>query len=189
MSGERRRYYRIDDEVALACEPLKESQTDQRLKDFWDNEHAFSLRNNYNFQIEQHIADFHKIENKMPELGRYLAVLQKQIDRLSEKLNVDEFEQSLHHHKVNLSAQGISFVTDQQFDTESMLEVNLKLLPSGLHLVIMARVITVEKAEDFETGTYRVSLDFEHLHEADREILIKHIHARQRESLSIAQDL
>ncbi|MEM7561518.1 MAG: PilZ domain-containing protein [Pseudomonadota bacterium] len=189
MSGERRRYYRIDDEVAIACDPVKEIQVDERLKDFWDNDHAFSIRNNYNFQIEQHIADFHKIESKMPELGRYLCVLQKQIDRLSEKLIAEEFDQTLTQGKVNLSAQGISFVTNQKLDPKSLVEVNMKLLPSGLHLLIIARVIKTEKAENDESGEYRVSLDFEHLREEDREILIKHIHAKQRESLSIAQDL
>ncbi len=50
---------------------------------------AFSMHNNYNFQIEQHIADRHKIENKMPELSPYLVVLEKQIGRITEKL-IDE---------------------------------------------------------------------------------------------------
>ena len=77
MADERRRYYRIEDEVLLVLQLIEAEDIDDRLEDFWANEHAFSIRNNYNFQIEQHIADRHKIENQMPELARYLSVLEK----------------------------------------------------------------------------------------------------------------
>ena len=66
------------------------------------------------------------------------------------------------------------------------MEFKLKLLPSGLRLVIIARVAKVDESP--ERGGYRISLDFEHLHEADREILIKHIHGKQMEALSSAQE-
>lgn len=59
-------------------------------------------------------------------------------------------------------------------------------MPSGLRLVIIARVVKVEM--DPDQGENRISLDFEHLHEADREILIKHIHRKQMEALSNAQE-
>jgi hypothetical protein len=84
MTDERRRYYRIDDEVMLALTPVEDNEIDSRLEDFWSNEHAFSIRNEYYYQITQHIADRHKIETRMPELARYLSVLEKQIDRLTE---------------------------------------------------------------------------------------------------------
>jgi c-di-GMP-binding flagellar brake protein YcgR len=61
-------------------------------------------------------------------------------------------------------------------------------LPSGLGLVIIARVVLVENDSGREQGSARVSLDFENLHEADREILIKHIHGKQLESLSNAKE-
>jgi len=66
-------------------------------------------------------------------------------------------------------------------------ELKLKLLPSGLRLVIIARVVLVETDSSQDPGEYKISLDFEHLHEADRETLIKHIHGKQMESLSSAK--
>ena len=57
MADERRRYYRIEDEVLLSMQLIEQTDIDDRLEDFWANEHAFSIRNNYNFQIEQHISD------------------------------------------------------------------------------------------------------------------------------------
>ncbi|MDH3761307.1 MAG: PilZ domain-containing protein [Gammaproteobacteria bacterium] len=188
MTAERRRYYRIEDEVMISLTPIDATEVDQRLEDFWSNEHAFSIRNDYNFQISQHIADRHQINKKMPELGRYLSVLEKQIDRLTEKLLADEDEQSMTKKNANLSAQGISYYDDEAPPQDDPIELKLKLLPSGLRLVIIARVVLVEMDSDQGPGEYKISLDFEHLHEADREILIKHIHGKQMESLSSAKE-
>ncbi len=187
MISERRRFFRIDDEVMLGFETIEQADVDARLDDFWQNEHAFSIRNNYNFQIEQQIADFNRIEKKMPELARYLSVMQAQIDLITERLVEDEQDAALTRRPVNISAQGMSFDVDSAPAESALVELNLKLLPSGLRLVIIARVIKVENLA--ESGQYRLSLDFEYVHEADREILIKHVHGKQMESLSSAQGL
>lgn len=186
MSDERRRFFRIDDEVLLGYEVIEPAEVDARLDDFWQNEHVYSIRNNYNFQIEQQIADFNKIEQKMPELGRYLSVMRQQIDRITDRLIGDEEDAGLVQLPVNISAQGISFSSDQAPPRSALVELKLKLLPSGLRLVIIARVIKVENQPD--SADHRVSLDFEYVHEADREILIKHVHGKQMESLSSARE-
>jgi len=188
MSDERRRYYRIEDKVCLAFRVIKQAEIDDRLEDFWANEHAFSIRNNFNLQIEQHIADHHKIAKKMPELARYLGVLEKQIDLISEKLIADDADVDMTLEAANLSAQGISFLAQQPPQQGELIELKLKLLPSGLRLVIIARVVLVESDSGREQDSARVSLDFENLHEADREILIKHIHGKQLEALSNAKE-
>jgi hypothetical protein len=188
MANERRRYYRIEDEVLLVLQLIEPADIDDRLEDFWANEHAFSIRNNYNFQIEQHIADRHKIENQMPELARYLGVLEKQIDRLTDRLIGDEHDKQMVRKKANLSAQGISFIEAQAPGQGDLVELKLKLLPSGLRLVIIARIVLVEPDSAGAQDKTRISLDFENLHEADREILIKHIHGKQIESLSNLQE-
>ncbi len=183
MTGERRRFYRIEDKVLLSLQPIDRAEIDACLEDFWANEHEFSIRNNYNFQIEQHIADRHKIETSMPELGRYLAVFEKQIDRITELLIGDQNHQAMTRKTTSLSAQGIAFYTAEPLQLNALVELKLKLLPSGLRLVIIARVVQVEKTTGQDQGDHRVSLDFENLHEADREILIKHLHCKQIESL------
>ena len=87
---------------------------------------------------------------------------------------------------VNLSAQGIAYYDDHDPKQDEL--VQLKLLPSGFRLVIIARVVLVERDRCQDQGKHRISLDFENLHEADREILIKHMHSKQMESLSSGQE-
>jgi hypothetical protein len=180
MSNERRRYYRIDDQVRLSATAIDPDRFDSELSDFWENEHEFSIHNNYNFEIEQHISDRRKVEQKIPELGRYLRVLEKQIDRISEKLASQDGDQGWIQKEANISAQGISFHHDQRFSDKACIQLNLMLLPNKLQLMILARLVKVEDSDGHAEGKYRISLDFENIHEADQEILIKHIHQRQQ---------
>ncbi len=178
MTAERRRYYRIDDKVAFRLEPLARGDIDARIARFMTGDHAYSLRNDYNYAIEQHLGDRQRIEAKMPELARYLGVLEKQIERVTERLIGDD-EDSMTRQTVSISAQGIVVRTPQEVAPKQLVELALKLLPSGLRLVIIGRTVSVDRDED----GYRVALDFEHIHESDRELLIKHIHGKQMESL------
>jgi hypothetical protein len=69
MTDERRQFYRIDDQVSLWLERIEAAQIDARLKDFWENEQLYSIRNNHNFQIERQIADFQKIATDRFQAG------------------------------------------------------------------------------------------------------------------------
>ena len=105
-------------------------------------------------------------------------MLQDQIDQLTNKLLEadDDFTDS--EKQANLSAQGISFYSDTAADKGDIAELKLRLLPSRQQIVCFARVIDCKEAQH-EQGKYRLSLDFEHIHEADQEILVKHVHAKQ----------
>ena len=78
MESERRRYFRIDDQLALSLCLLTAEESEACLKTFWKNTQTNSIRNQYNNQIEHHLADFQKIKTTMPEMARYLSFLEKQ---------------------------------------------------------------------------------------------------------------
>ena len=188
MSNDRRRYFRIEDRIYLQTRTIDPAELDAKLECFWSNRHQFSVRNEFNSKLDEHLADLHVIQNKMPELARYLGVLQDQIDRLTEKVLPEQSKIEGEEIRVNLSAQGISFITDETFKPVDIVELTLKLQPSRQALIIFARVVLVEDHEDNdetdEYGLYRVSMDFEHIHEADREILVKHVHGKQLRALN-----
>jgi predicted nuclease with TOPRIM domain len=178
MTQERRRFFRIEDIVSLKAEVIDEQQVPEKLESFWNDQHHFSIRNEFNFKLEQHQADIRKISRKMPELGRYLALLQEQIDILTDKVLQDEDQFTTLDKKVNLSAQGISFISEESSNVGDILELHLKLNPGKQKIVVFARVVNCEPVEE-QQGQYKIALDFEHIHEADREILVKHVHGKQ----------
>jgi hypothetical protein len=178
MTQERRRFFRIEDIVNMKAEVIDEQQVPEKLENFWNEPHQTSMRNEFNFKLEQHRADLRKISIKMPELGRYLGMLQEQLDILTDKILEDEDKFTTLEKRVNLSAQGISFLSDESANVGDILELHLKLNPGKQKILVFARVVHCEPTED-EQGHYKIALDFEHIHEADREILVKHIHGKQ----------
>ncbi|MFT5218683.1 MAG: hypothetical protein ACI9LO_000270 [Planctomycetota bacterium] len=179
MTDERRRFYRIDDEVHVSIDPIEKSRVDDAIKDFHDNDQTCFARNKYNFEVEQHVADLYKIDHEMPELGRYLRVMEKQIERIAETVNSDDYDCELDKKDARISAQGIAFHSDKVIENDAMLKFKLMLIPSNIKLVIIARLVKIEAVADHPQGSQKISLDFEHIHEADREILIKHLSSRQ----------
>jgi len=185
MSDERRRFFRIEDIVGLNSQVIEQQDLDQRLDSFWNDQHQFSIRNEFNYKLEQHQADLHHIKNKMPELGRYLTVLQEQLDLLTDKIVTDDDHFTTIETVVNLSAQGISFTSDEQANKDDIVELHLLLLPSQQKIVVFAKVINCQHDEG--NHQYRITLDFEHIHEADRELLVKHVHGKQLRALGAAR--
>ncbi len=187
MTKERRRYFRTDDIVSLHTRTVSKEELPGRLEEFLNNQDQFSIRREYNRQLDAHLADFILIKNRMPEIARYFTVLQDQIDRLTEKLLPEDNQYTREEQNVNLSAQGMSFYSDQALDKGDVVELNLKLLPQGQKIVTFARVILIREESENNQGRYKLSLDFEHIHDTDREVLVKHVHGKQMRALGNAR--
>lgn len=189
MSKERRRFFRINDRISLQASKVSTGELNKKLDDFTLNRHQFSRRIDNNLLAQEQLSDLHAIEEKMPELARYLGTLQKQIDRLTATVLPENTGGGSQEKNVSLSAQGISFVTDDSFEPVDVVELILQLSPVGQQIMILSRVVLVEDNEDSsEIGRYRVSLDFEHIHDFDRETLIKHVHSKQLRELGAARN-
>lgn len=186
MTDERRRFFRIDDTVGLKTERIDPKQVEEKIEHFRRNQHPYSTLNDYNFQLQQHQADLRKITERMPELGRYLKMLQQQIDRLTEQLLPDDQQFVEREQPVNISAQGIAFYSSESADPGDIIELHLKLHPSQHRIMVLARVVQCEADRD-QPGQYRIALDFEHIREADRELLVRHVHGRQLQALGASR--
>ncbi len=186
MSDERRRFFRIEDIVGLKTQVIEKQDLEKKIDSFWNDQHQFSMRNEFNYKLDQHKADLQHIKTKMPELGRYLSVLQEQLDLLTNKLLSEDDEFITRETEVNISAQGISFTSDEQVNAGDIVELNLLLLPSQQKIVVFAKVMKCQQ-DDKNTKNFNISLDFEHIHDADQELLVKHVHGKQLRSLGAAR--
>ena len=110
MSNERRRYFRIEDTVSFTVSTVDPDELQTRIDNFWDVQPVCAVRNQLDRQLEQQLADFKVIEEKMPELARYLTVLQAQIENITTKL-LPEQTSAYGMQKVNISGQGMSYIS------------------------------------------------------------------------------
>jgi hypothetical protein len=84
---------------------------------------------------------------------------------------------------VNLSASGIAFFTNDSLELGTPVEIRMMLLPSCTGIITYGEVIGNETVQTDEGDRNQVRIDFTHLREEDRDMLIKHVIRKQGDML------
>lgn len=116
------------------------------------------------------------IRKKNPDVGHYLALLDKKVDLLSQLVGDIKLGGELAPtHEVALGAEDIRFVTPDKLLPNEHLHLKVVLFPSHLCLQLRARVAQSEIKAD---GNH-VKLEFEQIGETEHEALIRHLLEKQ----------
>ncbi len=179
---ERRRFFRIDDSVNLGYQPIDPASLPEKLKQLDSGVRDEFLVMSGLAAISQEMAGvMRKLETASPEVARYLKSLDRKVDLLGRAFLFQFSDLSeLPAQAVNLSASGMAFFASEPVKEGAVLELRLLLLPSYTGLLIYADVVACdeEQTADGQRG-YHVRVDFSHLRECDRDVLIRHILQRQ----------
>jgi len=192
---EKRRFFRIDDRMELRCEPLTEDQAAD-AENLMTPVDTQSMLASYDRQI-QTIIDSARVQ--APAVASLAEMLNRKMNFIISALDIgDKMLETVAFatQRVNLSACGLAFDTDQAHERGEQLRVEMRLQPHDLHLVVLARVVGCSPVVDPSPGRqFHVQLDFASISPADQELLIQHIvrrqslllqeerHAREREAL------
>ena len=178
---ERRRSYRLNDGVGLSYKIIAREELPQALAQF-DAVHAqLELNDHFNQEKEVHLPLFKQIERTYPAVASYLRFLENKIDVLANHLSMSPHTSpDTPSHDVSLSAHGIRFLGDRFIPSNSHLELRLQLFPACVSLIIHATVVSCNKLDQADPQrAYGVTAEFSHIHESDKEVLVKHIHEKQ----------
>lgn len=173
---ERRRFYRVDDKVALRYVRLSDrASLSAELADISIRTRQVDL----DLALDQALA---KLAETAPETREVIDLLNRKLDLVVEALgeDVEGLEGgSLVTRDINLSVGGLSFRAEEEMvDRESLL-VDLLFYPERRTIRALARVVGVVPEE----GEYRVHLDFDRITDTDRELLMSHIMRLQSSKL------
>jgi len=135
---------------------------------------------------EQNLPLFKVVEKKQSDVAEYLRFMDEKINSLA-KLFVSK-EAMLPDeptHNVNLSAQGMRFFSQESYQKGGLIEMKVKLFPSKIFMMLYARVVSCIVCSDGleQANQFLVSVDYEYIHEEDREAIIKHTHKKQLRDL------
>lgn len=180
-SAERRRFFRIDDEIMLFYRAVpfdeisQEPDVSQGLPD------TFALSGGLESLSQESRVLLRKLERNQPDISNYLKILDRKIDLLAQTLLVSQTaELQQPTRNVNLSAAGVAFETENKLNPNDYVELKMILPPALLALVTYGNVVYCEESESTgENARYRVGVDFLNLVDRDREILIRHIIKKQ----------
>lgn len=183
---ERRSYFRIDDTVRLSIARVPENELAARLERLeLDLAGNFTVMSSLAAITAQMTVGLRRIENKDPDLAAYLRAIDQKIEVIGRAFIAQESdiiaEQAV---PVNLSAGGMSMGTAEDYPAGTPLEIRMLLFPSFTGLMIYGTVVE-SRATDEAAGPYRhlARIEFTHIREQDREILIRHLLRRQSDQL------
>jgi hypothetical protein len=177
---ERRRYFRIEDEVILF---LREVTAEQLPKGDVFEDHpldAFSLSARLDLLSQEARIPLRRIAREQPDLLDYLKIVERKIDLIARALlekESDLVEQSA--NRVSLSASGIAFDADMGFSQGALLELKMVLSPALVGVVAFGKVVHCRHSRDNPERPYRIGVDFIDIKEQDREALIRHVIRKQ----------
>ncbi len=174
---ERRSYFRIDDTVRMSLRRVPREQLAARL-DRLDHDLAgsFTVMSSLTAITAQMTASLRRIENRDADLAAYLRAIDQKIEVIGRAFIAQEPELAAEAATaVNLSAGGMSAVVDEIYEPGTELEIRLLLFPSFTGLMIYGTVVECSPVEESEGGKYLARIEFSHIREQDRELLIRHL--------------
>ncbi|WP_164513446.1 PilZ domain-containing protein [Thiosocius teredinicola] len=174
---ERRSYFRIDDTVRMSLRRVPPEELAARL-DRLDHDLAgsFTVMSSLTAITAQMTASLRRIENRDADLAAYLRAIDQKIEVIGRAFIAQEPELAAEAATaVNLSAGGMSAVVDEIYEPGTELEIRLLLFPSFTGLMIYGTVVECSPVEEGEGGKYLVRMEFSHIREQDRELLIRHL--------------
>jgi len=186
MGDERREYFRIADEIALDYRLLKDEEVDGLLERMRSRlVDRFTAASSFAATTRQMAHLIHKVQTESPELARCLQAIDQKLNMIaqlfvSEQMALDDQPT----REVSLSAGGVAFRAQHELRTDSLLELRMVLFPSMIGILTISRVIHCERMDDGNSQfPWQVAVEYEHLRETDRELLVRHIMAKETEQL------
>lgn len=180
---DRREYYRIEDMIALEIRPLSapEAAGEEVLQD------ASPL---FNLLSELHLSEFEsqhllrQISERDRAIAAFLKSQNKRIDLLSQVVALTVLGHIGEPQPVIISEGGIEFQYPTPIATGAHLSVKLVLMPQALGLLLRARVTHCDpKGDGYDVGT-----EFEHLTDAQRQLLARYILQKQAQERRLARE-
>lgn len=180
----RRRFCRIDDEVILDFREVRVGGGNP-LDPAREASEQFA-RFSRQAKQREHVRDLLRdLRSESPKVMRCLEALEERIGLLETSLLLDQIgSYSALRRSVNLSAGGISFRTERSYTTNTVLLLELILLPTLTGIVSHGRVVRSDRQPGREGELpYLTLIEFTDIQESTRDLIARHVLARQRDGL------
>ncbi|MDD1612437.1 MAG: PilZ domain-containing protein [Methylococcaceae bacterium] len=180
-TGDRRRFFRINDEVDLYFRKIaRQEATGSSHID--ENVLTSDALPQIMDAVEQEMNGLLKrIEVAKPDIAEYLKLLNYKVDMLVECLwRQNDLVREKNSYHVNLSASGLAFGSEHSLNQGDYLELKILLPASRALVTTCCRVVQCRQNPAIDQRyPYVVSVDYMNMKEEDRELLIKHVIKRQ----------
>lgn len=182
FDDDRRTHYRVDDDVYLEYLVLGEAEVASAIHEFEQETHRhFNPLNQLHAITIRHRPLLDAVRTKWPEIGAYLLSIDERIQLLAHAIAQDQVGVPIvPNESVNISAGGISFASEQPLDNSAVLEFSIIIVPSYLHIYALGKIVYCRDNTAVDPAfPFRIGVEFSHIHDADRDALIRHVQQRR----------
>ena len=192
-SDNRRRFFRIDDAVRLSYRPLDPEEVADRVSRLGEGlGGSFALMASLAAITHRMSVSLRRIEQHNGDVAAYLRALDQKIEAVARALLLqDAALPAMTEEPVNLSAGGLAIVAQQCLPAGTPLEIRLLLVPALAGILAFGAVVECTdppEAGGYPPGSRLMRVDFTHIRDEDRDLLIKHMLRRQGERLRQARE-
>jgi len=182
---DRRRFFRLDDEVVLEFETL-----DREEVSAWKESHQ--QQKDELSQLEQDIGShISQLKAQDPALARLLELFNQKINLLGASHLPGTSKRDLSateaRTRINLSACGMAFHTNESVATGDHLLLHMQLKPSNAELSLTGTIVSIEESKTADEPNL-VRIDFADLKEAEQEVLLQHLFQLQNRHLKLRSE-
>ena len=185
LGQERRKYYRIDDDVVMSYCILGDKEPERTCEALiHDPFSPFSLVSQLKEKTDSFRAILSRIEKENQDLANYLKLIDEKIEKIAQLfvLEKTDFKDSF-TQTVSISAGGIGFETTDKFEIDNWIELKIMFCSSLLGIHTFGKIVRVEeineKNQSSEPTCYFIGVEFEKIRDVDRDFLISHILKKQ----------
>lgn len=185
-SVERREFFRIDDEVRLQVRPVDAAEVAEIAEHIGERvPDSFTVAANFAVNSRHMSRLLHGMATDAPDTVRCLKMVDQKLNHLA-RLFVHEAvaQGAFVRLQVNLSAGGLVFPSALAFTPGDLLETRMVLYPSTTGILTVARVVHCDPRDATADGcAWLIAVEYVHIREADRDLLVSHIMNRETELL------
>ncbi len=185
---ERRRFFRLDDQVVLDFKPLSEEQYKT-----WQKQNKVGKKSRD--LLEKEIGNLmHKVKSQNSDLGRLLELLNQKLNQISSQtannapIDVPHISDPEGLTRINLSACGMSFQASKPYKSGEYVLLSMILKPSNTPVSLAGQIVAVDVVENSKKP-YKVRINFPDIQDAEQELLIQHLFQLQSKQLKRDQEL
>ncbi|MCW8879107.1 MAG: PilZ domain-containing protein [Kangiellaceae bacterium] len=179
---ERREYFRIKNWIILNYEVVESLESVPNFQSLIDEESPrITLLQELTRLENENQAYLGSLKEKQSQLGDYLLNMNKKFELLTRFVIQSLTDNSQELTEVDISGGGIRFSTKSPHPMDTLIKMEIVLVPECVGIIAYGRVVDCKKIDD--SDNYDMAVVFVKLREADRDAIVKHVFKIQSRQL------